>query len=199
LSRSEASQVVSSFLLTSAILIVPFGILSRYICVETIFIAGLVIFGVGSLEFVLSSSKAWLLTSRCVQGFGAAMFAPMIPVMLVSIDRTHSGFVLAVWASYSGVVSATAPIVAGIILVYGNWRAAQVLIFGAALIAALAYSTFWKTASAERATEKMMSVSLLLSRKNVLVLIYVLITYAMTIFLIVYGSLELGEDDWLPT
>jgi len=67
------SWVVSSFLLSSAVFIVPMGRLGDILGRKTVFITGILIFCAASLMAGLSVSAAMLIGARALQGFGGAM------------------------------------------------------------------------------------------------------------------------------
>ena len=69
------SWVATSFLLSAAVFIVPFGRLADIFGRKRLFSLGLIIFTASCLAIALSPSGAWLIGSRVVQGIGSAILS----------------------------------------------------------------------------------------------------------------------------
>lgn len=68
--------VINSYLLVIAGFIAVGGKLGDIIGYRTLFVAGVLIFGIFSLVAGFAQSTTWILTARALQGFGAAVIFP---------------------------------------------------------------------------------------------------------------------------
>ena len=75
LSFAAAIWVQAVFLLAMAVLLIPLGRLADQYGRVHFYLAGIVVFSVGSLLCGLSTSALWLILSRIVQGAGAALLS----------------------------------------------------------------------------------------------------------------------------
>jgi len=75
LSFSASIWVQASYLLSMAVLLIPLGRLADHHGRVHFYLAGIVIFTLGSLLAGLSASGAWLIVSRVIQGSGAALLS----------------------------------------------------------------------------------------------------------------------------
>ena len=123
-SVSRLQWISNASLLMLAALLVPSGAaadrLGRY---RTIRI-GLLLFAAGSLGGLLSSSGAWLIGARAVQGIGGALILPAALAALRAgfpdpLDRTRT---FGVWAAWTGVAGAAGPLLGGAIVDLVSWR-----------------------------------------------------------------------------
>ena len=73
ITSSDASQIISSYLLIIATTLLLFGKLGDRIGLKRIFISGYVIFTLGSLMCGLSHDISMLIGSRFIQGIGSSM------------------------------------------------------------------------------------------------------------------------------
>ena len=73
---SDLQWVVDAFLLPWAVLMLTAGTLGDRFGRKRLFLAGLVLFTVGSLFCGLAPTLGWLLAGRAVQGVGAAAIMP---------------------------------------------------------------------------------------------------------------------------
>ena len=123
-SVSRLQWISNASLLMLAALLVPSGAaadrLGRY---RTIRI-GLLLFAAGALGGLLSSSGAWLIGARAVQGIGGALILPAALAALRAgfpdpLDRTRT---FGVWAAWTGVAGAAGPLLGGAIVDLVSWR-----------------------------------------------------------------------------
>jgi EmrB/QacA subfamily drug resistance transporter len=123
LSAVTLSWVVTSFLLATAMFLLPVGRLGDLTGIRRIFKIGIVIFTLSSLACALAVSGFWLIFARYVQGVGGAFTSTTGPAILVSAFLPkHRGRVLgiAVAAVYIGL--ALGPFAGGILTQYLGWR-----------------------------------------------------------------------------
>jgi EmrB/QacA subfamily drug resistance transporter len=115
--------VITSYLLTLAVLIPLSGWLTRRLGTRPVFLSAIAIFTVASLCCALSNDLAVLVAMRVLQGIGGAM---MVPVgRLVVIGRTEKQDLLRVmsYIVWPGLISPViAPLAGALITTYASWR-----------------------------------------------------------------------------
>ncbi|WP_158300905.1 MFS transporter [Chromobacterium sp. ATCC 53434] len=80
-----ARWVVLSYMLALTALVLPMGRLADVVGKRNIYVAGIVIFGVGSAACAMPASIASLLLSRVVQGVGAAIILALGPALVTEL------------------------------------------------------------------------------------------------------------------
>jgi MFS transporter, DHA2 family, methylenomycin A resistance protein len=117
-----------------------------------IFVAGVVLFALGSIACALAPTTAILLAGRAVSGLGAALELPMTLVLLAvaypdSKARQHA---LGIWAACNGLAFIVGPTVGGLLVDTAGWRSIFYLILPLCAAAlALAHSAVPESASPE--------------------------------------------------
>ncbi len=118
------SWIVTAFLLSSAMFLLPAGGLSDIVGIKKIFKIGIVVFVISSLSASLSSNIYFLIASRFLQGIGAAFTSSTGPAILVSsFPLKYRGRVLGYSAASVYMGLAFGPFVGGFITQYAGWRA----------------------------------------------------------------------------
>ena len=120
----ELPWVATSFLLTSSLLLVPFGRLGDMRGRKTVLVAGVGIYVLGSVIAGLAQTGAMLIAARAVQGAGGAMLAATSVAILVSVHEPgERGRVLGINAAslYTGL--SVGPALGGILTQSLGWRA----------------------------------------------------------------------------
>lgn len=115
--------IVTAFLLSAAIFIVPFGRMADIYGRRRVFLAGLVVVTVSSLLCSISTGAYMLIVSRMVEGIGSAMiFGTSIAILASVFPLRERGRVLGinVAAAYLGL--STGPLLGGVITAYVGWR-----------------------------------------------------------------------------
>lgn len=121
--QSLLGWIVTGFLLSAAIFIVPFGRVADIYGRRRIFLAGLMVVIVSSLLCSISSGAYMLIASRMVEGVGSAMiFGTSIAILASVFPLGERGRVLGinVAAAYLGL--STGPLLGGVITTYAGWR-----------------------------------------------------------------------------
>lgn len=117
------SWVVTSFLLATAIFLLPVGRWGDISSIGRIFKVGVVIFTFSSLFSGLSVSGSWLIIFRFLQGIGAAFTSTTGPAILVSAFLPqHRGRVLGISVSAVYLGLAFGPFAGGFLTQYLGWR-----------------------------------------------------------------------------
>lgn len=123
LNAVNLSWVVTSFLLSSAMFLLPFGRWSDVTGIRKFFKAGIIIFTVSSLASGFAPSGGWLIAFRFIQGAGAALTSTTGPAILVSaFPPQKRGRVLGISVASVYLGLAFGPFVGGFITQYAGWR-----------------------------------------------------------------------------
>lgn len=135
--------VATSYLLASAMLLVPFGRLADIYGRKKVFSIGMIIYTVGSLVAALSNSAAMLIATRVVQGIGGSMlFSTGVAILTSVFPARERGRALGinVAAVYLGL--SAGPFLGGLLTQYFGWRSVFLLNVPLGLIVIAA--VFWK-------------------------------------------------------
>jgi len=116
------SWVATAYLLSSAVLLVPFGRIADIYGRKRIFVAGMVIFTVASFLSGLATSGSMLISFRVLQGMGVAMLAGTGVALLTSafpVDERGKVLGINATAAYAGL--ALGPVLGGILTQHLGW------------------------------------------------------------------------------
>ncbi|HEY3274723.1 MAG TPA: MFS transporter [Methanocella sp.] len=130
--------LVTSYLLVTAIFVVPFGRIADRYGLKKVFVAGLFIIVVSSLLCAVSNSILMLIASRAIEGIGSAMIAGTSMAILTSAySLKERGKVLGIYMAvmYGGL--SLGPSLGGFIVHFGSWRLIYAGVAAFALVVAL--------------------------------------------------------------
>jgi EmrB/QacA subfamily drug resistance transporter len=121
---SSIQLIIAVYALTMASLMLVGGKLQDVMGRKNTFIAGAVIFGIGTFIATLSINSLMLLIGWSIlEGVGAAL---MLPATASIIAGTYTGknrtFALGVWTAIGGIASATGPLIGGLLTTFISWR-----------------------------------------------------------------------------
>jgi len=115
--------IATSYLLSSAVFMVPLGKLADILGMKKIFLAGLFFFTTSSLLAFASPSAAILILSRVLQGIGAAMIFGTGTAILVNVfPLQERGKVLGINAASVYLGLTLGPFLGGMLTQYLGWR-----------------------------------------------------------------------------
>ena len=115
--------ISTSFLLTVAPLIIPFGRLGDIHGRKMIFLGGVYILLGALLLNATSHSGSMIILSRAIQGLAAAMmFSTVIPMLVAAVPLNERGHVLGIVTAMTYFGLSTGPFLGGIITYYLGWR-----------------------------------------------------------------------------
>jgi len=115
--------IATSYLLSAAVFMVPFGKLADIYGMKKIFILGLAIFTASSLLAMFAPSSSILIAARILQGIGSAMIFGTGTAILVNVfPLKERGKVLGINASSVYLGLTLGPFIGGLLTQYFGWR-----------------------------------------------------------------------------
>jgi EmrB/QacA subfamily drug resistance transporter len=116
------SWVLNAYTLVFAAFMNPAGRLGDRYGHRRVFLAGLVVFTLGSATCGLSASFPMLVASRAVQALGAAMLMPSsLALLLAAVPAARRAVAVSIWSAVGATAAALGPPVGGL-LVQLSWR-----------------------------------------------------------------------------
>jgi EmrB/QacA subfamily drug resistance transporter len=149
------SWVISSFILTSAIFLLPFGRLGDIIGRKKIFTIGIVLFTISTFLIVFSHSIISLIILRIFQGFSSAMIFGTSMAILTSVFQPGErgrAIGINITATYLGL--SLGPVIGGLLTHYLGWRSIFAFLVPFGIISVILIQTKIKTEWAEAVGEK---------------------------------------------
>lgn len=134
--------IVTGYLLTSAVLSVPFGRIADLTGRKRVLISGILIFAICAGLSAFSQSIGMLLLYRILQGIGAAMiFSTNIAVLISAFSPEKRGKVLGYSIASTYIGLSAGPVVGGFLNHTFGWRSIFLIIFAFSL---LVFVTAWR-------------------------------------------------------
>lgn len=114
---------VSSFLLTSAVFVVPFGRLADIIGRKRIYFYGIIVFTAASFLCGVSRSAYALIFFRVLQGIGAAaIFGTSVAILTAAFSPEKRGRALGINVAATYVGLSAGPVIGGILTQHFGWQ-----------------------------------------------------------------------------
>ncbi len=140
---SQLQWVVNGYAVVFASLMLAAGMLGDQLGRKRVMVAGAVVFCAGSVVCAVAPTVTVLIVGRAVMGLGAAASEPGTLSMIRQLypDRAERARVLGFWAAVAGLALALGPVIGGVLVGIGGWRAIFWfnVVFGlAACVAAMA-------------------------------------------------------------
>jgi len=147
-SYADAEWINSIYSLVFGALLITWGKLGDQYGRRNIFIAGAIVFGLGSLGVGTSASIGAAVLSRALQGLGAAMMSPStLSIISATFKGRERGIAFGVWGATAGAAAALGPILGGWLIEYGtnitaeSWRLAFLINIPIVVLAII--GSFW--------------------------------------------------------
>jgi EmrB/QacA subfamily drug resistance transporter len=181
MSAVQMSWVATSFLLATAISLVPVGKIADIYGRKRIFILGTGLFTLASTLATFVPDVGWLLVMRVFQGIGSAMFATTGMAILTSVfpvQRRGQAMGIYVASVYIGL--SAGPFLGGLMVQYLGWQSIFIVMLPLGLLSVLVALYYLKGEWAEAKGEPLDVIGSMI--------------YAAAIFTMVYGATLLPES-----
>ena len=124
LTISGLEWVVSAYILVFASLLLAGGRLADVFGRKRLFLIGLGIFTVASLAAGLAGTAAELVTSRAVQGLGAALVTPTTLAIISATytDARKRAAAVGIWSGVGALALAVGPLLGGVLSQHASWE-----------------------------------------------------------------------------
>jgi MFS family permease len=198
---TQLQWVLNSFIVSYALLLLPFGAWSDRSGQRRLFVWGAVVFVMGAAGAVLARDVAVLIGGRAVQGVGAALLTATAPaaLTLAFANEAERKRAFGYMGSSGGIGLALGALLAGAVSSWGGWRAALALPIPV-MIAALAVVCCSPGALASRLRSHRVGVpmrALLENRSFVLSCVVCVLFTTVWVALFIYGPLHMQAVDGL--
>ena len=121
-SQSELEWAINSYTLVFAGLLFTFGVVGDRIGRKRVLMAGLVLFGLGSLFSAYSHSPDTLIAARAVMGLGGAAVMPQTLSIIANVfEPAERPRAIGIWTSAVGIGVAIGPVLGGLLLTHFWW------------------------------------------------------------------------------
>jgi len=147
--------IISSFILSSSIFLLPFGRLADIIGRKKVFSAGILLFTISTFLIVFSRSLTYLIIMRIMQGIaGAMIFGTSLAIITSVFDVGERGRAMGIniTAVYLGL--SAGPVIGGLLTQYFGWRSIFAFLVPLGVAALILIKTRIKTEWAESRGEK---------------------------------------------
>jgi EmrB/QacA subfamily drug resistance transporter len=122
-SAADLFWILNAYLLMLASLIILGGSLGDKLGRKKIFMAGIVIFIIGSVACGLSTDVKTLIVCRSLQGLGGALMIPgSLSIISSSFNTKERGKAIGTWSAFTTMVTIGGPIIGGALADVGLWR-----------------------------------------------------------------------------
>ena len=141
---SDLQWIVNAYALLFAALMLAFGTLGDRLGRRKVMLGGVAIFVAGSVLGALAPNIPTLIAARGIMGIGAAACEPGTLSILRHLypDRRDRARALGLWAAIAGLALAMGPVIGGVLVGVGGWRAIFWFNLAAGVLA------FWGAAAA---------------------------------------------------
>ena len=141
----QSHWIINAYLLVIAGFIAVGGKLGDITGYKLLFVTGLVIFGVFSLTAGFAQNATWILASRALQGFGAAIIFPASMALLaLCFPSEQRGMAMGIYGAIGSSCSAIGPLIGGFLTNDISWRWIFWINFPIILVIVLVFLAAWR-------------------------------------------------------
>ena len=126
---TQMQWAINAYLLTTAALLLLMGALGDRFGRKRLFLMGTILFALGSLGAVLSTSMGMLIACRAVMGLGCAIIWPQTLSIIRATfdDPKECASAIGVWAGVTALAYGLGPIIGGVLLAHFHWTSVFVI------------------------------------------------------------------------
>lgn len=136
---SELQWIANAYMLTFAAFMLTMGTLGDRIGRSTVFLAGIALFGVGSLAAYFAQGFGGLILLRALMGVGGAMILPTSLAIITDVfPEKERGSAIGIWAGINSLGIALGPIIGGALVQSYSWRSIFFINLPVAVVAIVA-------------------------------------------------------------
>jgi len=180
---SELQWIVDAYVLVFAALLLTMGAIGDRLGRKKVLQAGLLVFGIGSVWAMLSTSTIMLIAARSFLGIGAAMIMPSTLSLLTATfrDPKERAQAIAIWAGSFALGMGFGPMISGALLEHFEWPSVFVINIPVVVIGLIG-GYFFIQESKDDMARKPDIPGVVLSIAG--------------LFALVYGIIEAGKGSW---
>lgn len=121
--QTQLSWIIDAYALVFAALLLPGGAIGDRYGRRRALLAGLVVFGAGSIAAMTIDSAQWLIAMRAVLGVGAALVMPAtLSTVTSTFPHAQRARAVGTWAGVAGASAILGLLSSGVLLEFWSWR-----------------------------------------------------------------------------
>ena len=119
----DMQWVVEGYALLLSALILTGGALGDVFGRKRMFLLGVTVFAIASVECGLAANIRELVIARVVQGVGAAFLVPgSLSIISASFSESKRGRAIGTWSGFTSITTAAGPVLGGWLIEHASWR-----------------------------------------------------------------------------